>query len=109
MKDKYAVLTVTSTFRQRYVVPFSELQKLNEDVKLTDKLAVEWTADSVLAEEVNEFSQKWLGETIVDEAILTEEEILALWQKDNPNVTETDVPISSRLRQIQNWKVPEKK
>jgi hypothetical protein len=108
MKDKYVVLTVTSTFRQRYAIPFSELQKLNEDVKLTDRLAVEWTSDAVVCEDVNEFSQKWLGETIIDDVILEEDEILALWQKDNPNVTETDIPISSRLRDIKDWKAPKK-
>lgn len=106
MKDKYAVVTVVSSFKQRYVVPFSELQKLNEDVKLTDSLAIEWANDSVTSEEVKEFSQKWLGESIIDTDLLEEEEIMALFKKDNVYLSEgpdawSDAKILDYCR---NWK-----
>jgi hypothetical protein len=104
MKDRYVVLTAVSSFRQRYVVPVSEVQKWNEETKLTDTLAQQWAQESVEAEEINEFSQKWIGEEVYDINIVEEEEVLALWQKDNPNMTETDMPMSRRLSTIRNWK-----
>lgn len=108
MKDRYVVLTAVSSFRQRYVVPISEVQKWNEEVKATDKLSEQWVAEAVDGEEINEFSQKWIGEQVLDSTILEEEEILALWQKDNPDVTETDIPMSRRLSMIRNWKADTK-
>lgn len=104
MKDRYVVLTAVSSFRQRYAVPVSEVQKWNEEMKLTDTLAQQWAQEAVEAEELNEFSQKWIGEEVYDINIVEEEEILALWAKDNPNMTETDMPMSRRLSTIRNWK-----
>lgn len=106
MKDKYAVVTVVSSFKQRYVIPFSELQKTNEEVKLTDKLAIEWANDSVTCEEVKEFSQKWLGETIIDTHLVEEEEIMKIFKEDNKYLAEgpdawTDAKILDYCRR---WK-----
>ena len=66
MKDRYVVLTAVSSFRQRYAVPVSEVQKWNEEMKLTDTLAQQWAQEAVEAEELNEFSQKWIGEEVYD-------------------------------------------
>lgn len=104
MKDRYVVLTAVSSFRQRYAVPVSEVQKWNEETKLTDTLAQQWAQEAVEAEELNEFSQKWIGEEVYDINIVEEEEVLALWAKDNPNMTETDMPMSRRLSTIRRWK-----
>ena len=59
MKSDYVVVDTVSMFKQRYIIPREELQKLNEDIKLTDKLAKEWASDSVTKEEAKEFSQRW--------------------------------------------------
>jgi hypothetical protein len=80
---KYAVATVTSTFRMRYVLSEEELQSLNTDVKLDDQKMVEWLEDTVTCEEVNEFSQKFLGEQIISTEIMDEDQTLKLFDTDN--------------------------
>lgn len=80
---KYAVATVTSTFRMRYVLSEEELQSLNTDVKLDDQKMVEWLEDTVTCEEVNEFSQKFLGEQIVSTEVMDQDEVLKLFDSDN--------------------------
>ncbi len=84
-QDKYAVVTVISQFRQRYVMPVSKLQEKNTTISLTDhpEQIVPWAEDSVTSEDVKEFSQKWLGETILDTFILDEERALLLFDRDN--------------------------
>tara|TARA_Y100000389_G_C17315862_1_gene440416 strand:+ start:195 stop:512 length:318 start_codon:yes stop_codon:yes gene_type:complete len=80
---KYAVATVTSTFRMRYVLSEEELQSLNTDVKLDDQKMVEWLEDTVTCEEVNEFSQKFIGEQIVSTEVMDQDEVLKLFDSDN--------------------------
>jgi bifunctional DNA-binding transcriptional regulator/antitoxin component of YhaV-PrlF toxin-antitoxin module len=43
----------------------------------------EWALDTVVMEEAKEFSQEWLGETIVSHRVVTEEEALRICRKDN--------------------------
>ena len=81
--ERYVVVTAISTFRQRYCIPMSELQKLNLEVPLDAQKAIEWANDSVTAEDVKEFSQHWLGENIIDTFILDEERVLNLFDRDN--------------------------
>ena len=106
--DKLSVAAfkfVIDTFdiRQRYCIPMSELQKLNTDVTLDDKMAIVWAGDSVVMEEVNEFSQKWLGETIVDTMVLDEKQTLDLFDTDNDYLTSwTD---EQKVEFFSNWKI----
>jgi len=102
--ERYVITTVTSTFRQRYCVPVSKLQELNTDVDITNnpKLQIEWLEDSVTAEEVREFSQKWLGEQIIDTYILDEERILKLFDRDNDYLASWEK--DQKLKWIHNWK-----
>lgn len=79
-KEEYAVVTVLTQYRLRYVIPVSKLQQCNPDAEVDP---VEWANDSVTCEDVSEFSQLHLGEVIVDNAVMSEEEILALMTKDN--------------------------
>jgi hypothetical protein len=79
-EEKYVIVTTISSFRHRYCVPVSELQKLNQDHPVEPET---WAKDSVTMEEVKEFSQHHIGETIIDSTVLSEEEMLALFDKDN--------------------------
>lgn len=81
--EKYAVITATSTFKIRYVVSQSELQGFNPDVPLDNTTMINWAQDCVVAEELDEFSQEFLGETIIVSEIRTEEEVLELFDKEN--------------------------
>ena len=79
-KDKtYAVVTAISTHRIRYVIPMDELQNLNPESTAT----LAWADDCVTCNEVEEFSQKHLGETIVDTVEMSQEEVLTLFDIDN--------------------------
>jgi hypothetical protein len=102
--ERYVVVTAISTFRQRYCVPVSELQKLNTNFDITNDVVqqAEWAEDSVTGEEVKEFSQHWLGETIVDTMILDEERMLNLFDRDNDYLK--DWSKTQKIDYVHNWK-----
>ena len=100
--ERYVVVTTTSTFRLRYAIPASELQKLNTSVPFDMQKAIEWAEDSVTCEEVKEFSQKWLGESIVDTFILDEERVLNLFDRDNDYLK--DWTKEQKIAYIHKWK-----
>lgn len=77
--EEYVVVTTIQTFRHRYAIPMSKLQELNPAKPVDSK----WALDSVTCNEVREFSQLHLGETISDHVVLREEEMLALFDQDN--------------------------
>jgi hypothetical protein len=54
-------------------------------------------------EEVNEFSQKWLGETIVDTMVLDEKQTLDLFNSDNSYLTTWSD--SQKIEFLHNWKI----
>lgn len=78
---KYAVVTTIQTFRHRYVVPVDDLQALNPDHPVEPEA---WLSDMVTLNEVEEFSQFYLGEDIIDSWVMNEEQMLALFDEDNP-------------------------
>ena len=80
--EQYVIVTAISTHRMRYCIPVSELQAMNPDILVEGK-EIEWAEDSVTMNEARDFSQTHLGEMIVDSEILTEEGMLALFDKDN--------------------------
>lgn len=90
LDERYVVVTTVSQFRQRYAIPVSELQKLNTEIDISSDVQrqVEWAQDSVSCEDVREFSQKWIGETITDTFILDEERVLNLFDRDNDYLKE---------------------
>ena len=81
----YVVVTAISSFRVRYVMHRDDLQKLNPDLPVD---SVEWANDTVSSEECEEFSQKHMGEYIVDTVEMNEDDMLDLFDKDNECLSE---------------------
>jgi hypothetical protein len=104
MKSEYVVVDTISVFKQRYVVPKSVMQEWNEEVKLTDKLAKEWASDAVSCEEVKEFSQRWLGETITNVDLVDTEKVLQLFAEDNSPEIYKEWSQAKILDFINKWK-----
>jgi hypothetical protein len=77
--SKFVLVDALSQFRMRYVV---EVPDDHNDREVPCS-ATAWAEDSVTMEEVKEFSQNWIGETIVSSRELTREEVLALCDEDN--------------------------
>ena len=98
MNDKYVLVTAISTHRMRYAIPMDELQKLNEEQPVDPR----WALDCVTCQEIEEFSQEHLGEQIVDYDVLTEEEILAQFDKDNDYLTSWTT--EQKINYIRDWK-----
>ena len=84
MKD-YVVVTTISTHRMRYVIHKDDLQAKNPE-HLVEPIT--WAKDSVTCEELEEFSQDWLGEQIVDTQMMSEEDMLNLFDADNDYLKE---------------------
>jgi hypothetical protein len=77
--SKFVLVDALSQYRMRYVVEVPDDH--NEREVPCD--AKTWAEDSVTMEQVVEFSQKWLGETIVSSRELSREEVLALCVEEN--------------------------
>ena len=103
MKSDYVVVDTVSMFKQRYIVPREEVQKWNEEIKLTDKLAKLWAQESVEAEEIKEFSQRWLGETVTNVDFVDTEKVLKLFKDDNEKLSE-EWTQARQLDYINDWK-----
>jgi hypothetical protein len=95
---EYVLVTAISTHRIRYAIPMDELQKLNEEQPVDPK----WALDCVTMQEIEEFSQEHLGEQIVDFDVLTEEEILKQFNKDNDYLTSWTT--EQKINYIRDWK-----
>ena len=80
MSKDYVVVTCISSYRMRYVMHKDDLQKLNTEKQVN---GIEWAKDTVTCEECDEFSQEHMGEYIVDTAIIDEQEMLELFDKEN--------------------------
>ena len=97
-QPEYVVVTAISTFRQRYVIPVDELQKLNPDMPVDPS----WALDEVTMENVKEFSQRHVGEQIIDAQVVKEKEILQFFDADNDYLSSWDEEF--KLAWIRNWK-----
>ncbi len=71
MTKRYASFTAVSIFKHRYVV------EMGEDDKLEN------LADLVTCEELEDFSQQHVDELIIDSDILSEEDMLKVFRKEN--------------------------
>jgi len=100
MSNKYAIVTAVSSYRMRYAIPMEDLQNLNKDAKVE----LEWAADAVTCEEVEEFSQEWLGEQIIDVQEFDEEQLLKLFDKDNDYLKTWSK--DQKINHIKNWVAP---
>jgi bifunctional DNA-binding transcriptional regulator/antitoxin component of YhaV-PrlF toxin-antitoxin module len=70
IETEWVLVETISQFRQRYVVE-------------VPKGKSEYALDSVTTEDVKEFSQKHLGETVVSHRVISEKDALDLFDKDN--------------------------
>ena len=77
--SKYVLVEAISQFRQRYVIEVPDTHNDGEYPCTT----TQWAEDTVTSEEMQEFSQLWLGETITSSREVTQEEILKLCDVDN--------------------------
>jgi hypothetical protein len=66
----WVMVECVSTFRERYMIE-------------APKDHPEYALDDVTMERPKEFSQKWLGETIVSHRVMTEDEAIVLCDIDN--------------------------
>lgn len=103
MKSDYVIVDTISVFKQRYIIPREEVQRFNEEVALTDKLAKLWSQESVECEEVKEFSQRWLGETVTNIDFADTPKVLALFKEDNEQLSE-EWSQAKQLDYINDWK-----
>ena len=103
MKSDYVIVDTISVFKQRYIIPREEVQRFNEEVALTDKLAKLWSQESVEAEEVKEFSQRWLGETVTNIDFADTPKVLALFKEDNEQLSK-EWSQAKQLDYINDWK-----
>lgn len=68
--SKWVMVETISQYRMRYLVEAPDLHP-------------EYALDTVTMEEAKEFSQYWLGETIVSHRVVSEEEALKIYDEDN--------------------------
>ena len=77
--SKLVMVECISQFRQRYVIEVPD----NHNDGEYPCTAVQWAEDTVTSEQMREFSQMWLGETIVSSREVTKEEVLNICNIDN--------------------------
>lgn len=76
-KTQLVLVETISQFRMRYVVEVPEgIDNYGNDKAL-------WALDTVTMEEGVEFSQKWLGETIVSHRVIDKAEAVHLFAEDD--------------------------
>ena len=81
--SKYVLVETLSQYRMRYVI---EVPDDHNDGEVPCS-AITWAEDTVTMEEMKEFSQKWLGETIIGSREIEKSEILRLCDEDNAYLT----------------------
>jgi len=103
MKSDYVVVDTISVFKQRYIIPREEVERFNEEVVCTEKLAKLWAQESVESEEEKEFSQRWLGETVTNIDIIDTPKVLGLFKDDNEELSQ-EWSQANQLDYINDWK-----
>jgi hypothetical protein len=89
----------------RYCIPVDELQKLNTEVPVEGH-EIEWAEDCVTCNDVDEFSQKHIGETILDSEIVDEEQMLNKFDADNDYLK--DWTREKKIEYVRRWNYGEK-
>lgn len=98
---KYVIVTAISSHRVRYAIPVDELQKLNTDVPVEGH-ECKWGEDCVTMQEVKEFSQHHIGEQIIDSVMLSEEDMLKLFDKDKDYTNNWSK--EHKIHWVKDWK-----
>ena len=85
--SKYVLVNTVSQFRMRYVVEVPD--DVGEEIYFKDGTRsfpctpIEYASDSVVCEDVREFSQEHIGETIFDAREITLQEAIDQYKEDN--------------------------
>jgi len=77
--SKFVLVETISQYRMRYVIEVPD----NHNDGEFPCTAVQWAEDTVTMEEMKEFSQKWIGETILSSREISKKEIIPLCDEDN--------------------------
>lgn len=101
MTKTYAIVTAISTHRMRYAIPLDGQDWIHEWDGNVDTAAL-YAKDSVIMEEVKEFSQEHLGEQIVDSFVYDEDEMLKLFDTDNDYLKSWTR--EQKLNYVNDWK-----
>ena len=77
--SKYVLVDTISQYRMRYIIEVPD----NHNEGEVPCSAIQWAEDSVTMEEMKEFSQLWIGETIFSTREIAKEEIIPMCDKEN--------------------------
>ena len=77
--SKFVLVETLSQYRMRYVIEIPD----NHNDGECPCTAIQWAEDTVTMEDMKEFSQKWIGETILSSREISKEEIIPLCDEDN--------------------------
>ena len=80
--SKFVLVEALAQYRMRYVI---EVPEDHNDGEFPCS-AIQWAEDTVTMEEMKEFSQKFLGETVVSSREVNRDDVLALCNEDNDYV-----------------------
>lgn len=88
--SKYVMVDAVSQFRMRYVIEVPDDVENPSDPSLHPITPEEYAMDSVTCENAKEFTQKHIGETIIDAREVTLEEVIAQFRKEEPILGQWD-------------------
>lgn len=95
VKTQLVLVETVSQFRQRYVVEVPVgIDDFGNDKTL-------WALDTVTCDQAKEFSQHWLGETIVSHRVVSEQEALQIFDQDNAYLN--DWTKEEKLESVTTW------
>jgi len=77
--SKFVLVETLSQYRMRYVIEVPD----NHNDGECPCTAIQWAEDTVTMEEMKEFSQKWIGETILSSREISKKDIITLCDEDN--------------------------
>ena len=77
--SKFVLVETISQYRMRYVIEVPD----NHNDGMYECSATQWAEDTVSSEEMREFSQKWIGESILSSREVSRDEVLELCDIDN--------------------------
>ena len=77
MSKKYAVVKTIQTFTHTYVIAEDRLQELNPD----SSVELGWADDCVTCGNIDEFSQRFVDESIIESKWVDEEDVLAFFDE----------------------------
>lgn len=80
--SKYVLVEAIAQYRMRYVIEVPD----DHNDGTHPCSAKQWAEDTVTMEDMKEFSQHWLGETITSSRELTRDQVLELVNEDNDYV-----------------------